>query len=225
MLGELALGFASILLGLHQIKKGVSRVQGGRRQRRSSSLSATPLSTQHAKTPVGDIRLRTYRIRNLEDRIAHLRSLVEQGKRDPVVYEFARRSVNGRCGRGWCVPEKDNLRELQALFKAIRKNVRYTSDIRGIDSYQKPRHTLALRTADCDDYSTLVCATAASLGLPCRFKVIRTKGAREWNHIYSQVGFPRKNPRKWVSLDASVNMPMGWEAPPGAVSASRTFLT
>lgn len=224
MLGELALGFASILLGLHQIKKGVHRVQGGRRRKRSA-LGAAPLSTQSAKTPVGAIRLRTYRIRNLEDRIAHLRSLVEQGKRDPVVYEFARRAVNGRCGRNWCVPEKDNLRELQALFKSIRNNVRYTSDIRGIDSYQKPRHTLALRTADCDDYSTLVCATAASLGLPCRFKVIRTQGAREWNHIYAQVGFPRKNPRKWISLDASVNMPMGWEAPSRAVAASRTFLT
>jgi transglutaminase-like putative cysteine protease len=133
--------------------------------------------------------------------------------------------VNQKCGKGWCVPEKDSARELQALFKAIRKNVRYTSDIDRVDSYQKPRHTLALRTADCDDYSTLVCSAAATLGLKCRLKVIKTQGAQDWNHIYAQVGLPRQRPTRWVSLDASVNMPMGWEAPRGAVTASRVFST
>jgi transglutaminase-like putative cysteine protease len=169
--------------------------------------------------------LRTYQIKNLDERINHLRKLVEQGKRDPVVYEFARRAVNKKCGANWCVPEKDNLAEIKALFAAVRANVRYTSDIAGIDSYQAPRHTLKLRTADCDDYSSLVCAAAATLGLPCRFKVIRTKGATEWNHIYAQVGHPRRNPSKWISFDASVNMPVGWEAPKQMVDASRIFPT
>lgn len=229
--GQVALGFASIVIGLHQLSSGVRRVGGvprarGRRRSLSSSLTPpTPLLTQHGKTPVGNIRLRTYRIRNLEERIRHLRDLVQQGKRDPVVYEFARRAINKKCGRDWCIPEKDNGRELRALFNAIRRNVRYTSDIAGVDSYQKPRHTLALRTADCDDYSTLICAAAATLGLPCRFKVIRTRGAPEWNHIFSQVGLPRKRPAHWVSLDASVAMPMGWQAPFSMVADSKVFLT
>jgi transglutaminase-like putative cysteine protease len=169
--------------------------------------------------------MRTHKIKNLDDRIAHLRKLVEKGKRDPEVYLFARSAVNKRCGTGWCVPEKDNLAEAKALFEAIRKGVRYTSDIAGIDSYQKAPLTLKLRTGDCDDYSILTCAAAASLGLPCRFKVIRTKDSDSWNHIYAQIGFPRRNPVKWISLDASVSMPFGWEAPPQLVAASRVFPT
>jgi len=226
-LGHVALGFASIVIGLHQVSAGMRRLKGGRapRQLAGPGFGKNPLMTQKGKTPVGNIRLRTYRIRNLEERIRHLRDLVQQGKRDPVIYAFARQAVNKKCGKDWCIPEKNNLRELQALYAAIRHNVRYTSDISGVDSYQKPRHTLALRTADCDDYSTLVCAAAATLGLPCRFKVIRTRGAPEWNHIFAQVGLPRKNPTKWISLDASVNMPMGWQAPPSMVDASKVFLT
>jgi transglutaminase-like putative cysteine protease len=176
-------------------------------------------------TPSGPVRLRTYQIHNLDERIEHLRRLVEQGKRDPAVYEFARRAVNSRCGANWCTPEKDNMAEAKALFKAVRANVRYTSDISGIDSYQKPAHTLKFRTGDCDDYSTLTCAAASTLGLPCRFKVIRTKGAKDWNHIYAQIGFPRRAPTKWVSFDASVNMPFGWEAPANMVDDSRVFPT
>ncbi len=169
------------------------------------------------------MRLRTYQIKTLEDRIEALRKLVQQGKRDPAIYEFARRAMNKRCGNTWCVPEKDNAAEMRALFRAVRDNVRYTSDILGVDSYQLPSHTLKLRTADCDDYSSLSCALANSVGLPCRFKVIKTKGAPEWNHIYAQIGFPRRNPTKWISFDASVEMPLGWEAPASMVDASKSF--
>lgn len=169
--------------------------------------------------------MRTHKIKNLDDRITYLRKLVEKGKRDPGVYMFARDAVNKRCGNRWCVPEKDNVAEAKALFDAVRERVRYTSDIAGIDSYQKAPLTLRLRTGDCDDYSILACAAAASLGLPCRFKVIRTKDSDSWNHIYAQIGFPRRNPTKWVSFDASVAMPFGWEAPQQMVAASRVFPT
>ncbi len=109
------------------------------------------------------------------------------------------------------------------VFRNLRRDVRYTSDIAGVDTYQKPSHTLSLRSADCDDYTTLACATLGSVGIPCRFKVIRTKGAKDWNHIYAEAGLPRQNPTRWIPLDASVNMPFGWEAPPRMVAASRTF--
>ena len=121
------------------------------------------------------------------------------------------------------MPEKDTAREIKALFDAIRQNVRYTSDIRGIDSYQHPAKTLMLRNADCDDFSTLACALAASIGIPCRFKVIKTKGSDDWNHIFAQMGLPRLAPTRWVAFDASVAKPCGWEAPPNMVADSRVF--
>jgi len=197
----------------------------------------------HAAVPM---RLRSYRIRTLRDRIRYLNGLADDGKRDPVVYAFARQSVSRKCGNRWCIPEKDNVREAKAVFgdlrrqvpprltakdvttarnvfRNMRRDVRYTSDILGVDTYQKPGHTLALGTGDCDDYSSLTCATLLSLGIPCRYKVIRTKDARDWNHIYAQAGFPRANPTHWVSMDASVNMPFGWEAPKRMVAASKVF--
>jgi hypothetical protein len=227
-LGQVALGLASIALGMQQIRRGARQVRSARRRQLEGfgRLGGRILhrgDTGHEDTAIGPIRLRTYQIKGLEDRIYRLQQLVAEGKRDPVVYAWARKAVNGKCGNNWCVPEKDNAAELKALFAALRRDVRYTSDIAGVDSYQKPRNTLKLRTGDCDDYASLTCAAAATLGLPCRFKVIRTKGAPDWNHIYAQVGLPRRRPNKWITLDASVDMPCGWEAPQGMVEASRTF--
>lgn len=259
---DLALGLASIAVGLNSLKKGAQHLSvAGRPKTRSFqgasavpnavSLPGRPLlnsgyQTVHA--PNGQrvpMQMRSFDIRGLDDRIAYLRRLVDAGKREPHVYAFARRAVSRRCGNDWCIGEKDNLSEAKAifgairgsktasggsdmdtakkLFRQIRKNVRYTSDIAGVDTYQKPGHTLALRSADCDDFSTLTCASLQAIGIPCRFKVIRTKGANDWNHIYPQAGFPRQNPTRWVSMDSSVNMPFGWEAPPSMVAASKVF--
>lgn len=169
------------------------------------------------------MRMRTYNIRNLDDRIKHLRLLVDEGKRDPAIYAFVRDAISRRCGDDWCIREKDNLSEARAIFDATRRHVRYTSDIAGVDTYQKPAHTLALRSADCDDFSSLLCSALLSAGIPCRFKVIRTVNGNDWNHIYVQAGFPRAAPKKWISLDASVPAAFGWEAPNRVIADQRVF--
>lgn len=262
--GQVALGLASIALGLNSLNNGVKRLRGvePRRSRYRPQLGAAPGAVsgrpfhstgyKQVRAPNGSLvpmQMRSFEIRSLDERIQHLRRLVDAGKRDPQVFAFARRNLTRRCGDDWCIPEKDNLAEAKAifgsiqagrygspssqqraeletarnLFRQIRRRVRYTSDIAGVDTYQKPGHTLALGTADCDDFSSLTCASLQAVGIPCRFKVIRTKGAREWNHIYPQAGFPRHAPTKWVSMDSSVNMPFGWEAPARMVDASRVF--
>lgn len=260
-LGQLALGVASLVMGVHHLSNGAKRLRGNGRRKHPQQKSLNGLrgaslkqafmdSGQHmVQLPNGTrvpMRMRTFNIKTLDDRIRYLNDLVNEGKRDPQVFAFARRAITQKCGDAWCIPEKDNLGEARAifnslkktippqmtardlmaakrLFKAVRKNVRYTSDISGVDTYQKPSHTLALKTADCDDGSSLICSALGSIGIPCRFKVIRTKGAPTWNHIYPQAGFPRSNPKRWVSMDSSVDMPFGWEAPPKMVADSRVF--
>lgn len=266
---EIALGLASLAVGLNTMKKGLGYLSAPTPQRRPplrrrpqpqfgggfmgapgaaapTKLPGRPFvssgyrSVQTANGPV-QMQMRSYNIRTLDDRIAYLKHLVDAGKRDPNVYAFARRTIAKKCGNTWCTPEKDNVAEAKAIFGAIRSgdpqelaavrklfrdirgNVRYTSDIAAVDTYQKPSHTLALKTGDCDDYSSLTCSALQSIGIPCRFKVIRTKGANDWNHIYAQAGLPRANPTRWYNMDASVNMPFGWEAPPSMVAASRVF--
>lgn len=262
-LGKIALGLASVVLGVNHLRNGAKKLSEARNGTPLTGFSSLALIQSRpnrakafhtsgrsmVKTSGGrsvPMRMRSYNIRTLDDRIEHLKGLVDEGKRDPQVYAFVRSVTNKKCGSNWCVPEKDNLGEARAVFKAtkqqvspklaaadfedarrlfrkIRKNVRYTSDIAGVDTYQKPSHTLALHSGDCDDYSSLTCAELGALGIPCAFKVIRTKGANDWNHIYALAGFPRSNPTRWVPMDSSVNMPFGWEAPRRMVAASRVF--
>ena len=250
-LGQVVLGVASVVMGLNHLNNGAKHLTKPSRRRngmgglgRMSPVAVPgrpfhnsghrPVRTRNGAAPM---RMRSYNIRTLDDRIRYLRHLADSGKRDPQIYAFARQAVGKKCGGRWCVPEKDNTGEARALyaamrsdpekarrlFKNIRKNVRYTSDILGVDTYQRPGHTLLLGSGDCDDYSSLTCAALGSLGIPCRFKVIRTKDARDWNHIYAQAGFPRQAPRHWISMDSSVNKPFGWEAPRSMVAASRVF--
>jgi transglutaminase-like putative cysteine protease len=227
-LGQVALGLASIIYGAHHLRRGVRQLRG----EPGKGLSLAPSAPQRGRpfhdsgqvrTKNGLMRMRSYHIRDLDDRIKYLRECVDAGKRDPRIYAFAREATSRRCGDTWCVPEKDNVGEAKAIFDAIRRRVRYTSDIYGVDTYQKPHNTLRLSGGDCDDLSVLSCSALLSVGIPCRFKVIRTRGAGDWNHIYAQAGFPRANPTRWISLDASVPVKFGWEAPPRMVEAFRVF--
>lgn len=221
-LGRIVFGLASLALGAKHLSNGV-------KQLRSVPGAPQPVRTARPATPKrgASMQMRVYgtpgKAMPIETRIKHIQQCIAKGKVNPQVYAFARAAVSQKCGDNWCIPEKDNLREAEAVFKAIRKNVRYTSDILGIDTYQNPKHTLKLKTADCDDYSSTVCASLLSLGIPCRLVVIQTKDADTWNHIYAQAGFPRANPQRWVTMDASVDRPFGWEAPQSMIAAKRIF--
>lgn len=212
-LGQVVLGLASLALGFQQLKNG-TRVLG-EATRRSQGLGRV----SQARTGT----MRVLNVRNLDGRINHLRERVAKGKVDPDIYTFTRAAITKRCGNRWCINEKDTAREAEAIFNAVRSHVRYTSDIAGIDTYQNPAKTLKLRAGDCDDYSSLICASLLSAGIPCRFKVIRTKGSNEWNHIYAQAGLPRQRPTRWVTMDASVPVSFGWEAPQSMVAESKVF--
>lgn len=256
MLGKLAIGLASLIIGVKHLHGGLSELQGLVLERRKAKRTA--LQQHQAKTLKGqkrgkgrrpdqrkalpaqglgriaapktgkqvlgkDMSMTLHQINGIEDRIKFIQERISKGKVDPSVYEFTRKAVSKKCGDKWCIEEKDNIGEAKAVFDAIRKNVRYTSDILGIDTYQHPKHTLGLKSGDCDDASGLVCATMLSLGIPCRLVVIKTKGSPDWSHIYAEAGFPRANPTRWIAMDASVPKPFGWAAPSSMVDATRRF--
>ena len=76
----------------------------------------------------------------------------------------------------------------------------------------------------CDDATLLICSTLGSIGYPTKCRVIRTKNANDWNHIYALVGLPPKQPTRWVPLDLSVShKPPGWEPPADMIAAVRDF--
>jgi transglutaminase-like putative cysteine protease len=181
---------------------------------------AAPTPMTKGRRDVNGMSISLHEVKTLDERLRHIQGRIAKGKVDPQIYALARQIVSQKCGDKWCTPEKNNVAEAQAIFAYLRKNVRYTSDILNVDSYQNPRHTLGFRAGDCDDYSITGCSLLLSIGIPCRLKVIQTKDSKDPNHIYAQAGLPRSGPTKWFTMDASVDKPFGWEAPRSMIAKS-----
>ena len=141
------------------------------------------------------------------------------GTKDPKVYSLAREVLSRKSGDSWSVAEKDHKGEVTALFNEVRKRVRYTWDPTDYDAFQTPARTLEMGTADCDDGTSLLGALCRSVGHQVRSRIVQTKGAPTWNHIYliAKVG------STWMPLDPSVDKPAGWEVPREMVLKMKDF--
>lgn len=150
------------------------------------------------------------RVGTLEERVARIHAQMLKGTADPKVYALARAVLNRKCGGSWCVPEKDSVAEVRAIYGEVRSRVRYTWDPTDYDAFQTPGKTLELATGDCDDMVSLLGAMLRSVGYKVRSRVVWTKGFSTWNHIYLLVQLPTT---EWMALDATVDKPAGWEVP------------
>lgn len=237
---NLFLGLAGIALGANQIAKGVKRLSGSSGQQvpagvrrgmvngiptiyvpRSATRKQGSIAMQgaHVNTTAGPMRYTEREVNTLGDRLATILDLAEKGKQDPKVIAWVRGELSRKCGPGWngeqwCVREKDKKSEAVAIFKAIRRDVRYLNDIVGKDTYAAPRQALKTKAEDCDGYAALTCAAMEIAGIECRAKVIRTKRSSSPDHIFNEIMLEGA----WVPMDASTNMGPFWEAPKAMVA-------
>ncbi len=156
-----------------------------------------------------------------EERVKYVHEQAVKGTRDPQVYSLAREILSRKCGKDWCVAEKDHWGEAVALFNEVKSRVRYTFDPLDYDAFQTPAKTLQLKTGDCDDYMSLLGAMCRSVGLKVRSRIVQTTGNTTWNHIYLMVFLPERN--GWASMDLSVKQPAGWQVPKNYIIRSRDF--
>ncbi len=236
-LGEVLLGLATLAVGVSTARKGAARLgkalsSGSVPTSMGRTTKVPPILKRgrHVQTASGLMRVTTHEVKSLDDRIAAIAEKANEGKLDPRVISWARKELSKKCrtggpqnGEQWCVPEKDTEAEIAAIFRALRRDIRYTSDVVGVDTYAHPKRTLEMRGGDCDEYAATGAAALMAVGIPARFKVIRTKSSPTWDHIYIQAGTPKNNPTKWISLDASVAVKPGWEAPPSMVAESKIY--
>lgn len=139
----------------------------------------------------------------IEQRIATIQDLVAKSVADPQMRKIALQAT-ARC------PERDKMCEAQAIYHFVKQRVRYTGDIgairhkdgsvEGVDLYQSARRTIEFGGGDCDDNSILVATMLALNGLDPVLRVVKTRGAPDWEHIYA--GFA--NGRKFVALDTTL---------------------
>ena len=129
--------------------------------------------------------------------LEYMREFKEQAKLMPEIRSLAHRIVNN-------VPAKDWYGELEAIQNWVKTNVRYTFDIAGVETLQRPDVTISLGHGDCDDQSTLVASLAETIGLPSRFVAV---GGNEFEHVFAEVFLPGDG---WVSVETTENVPIGW---------------
>lgn len=78
--------------------------------------------------------------------------------------------------------------------------------------------------SNCDDITSLICACLGSIGFPTGCRVVQSRDAQTWNHIYALVGLPKAQPTRWVPLDLSVpGKPPGWEVSRRELVAVRDY--
>lgn len=191
----------------------------------------------------GKPKLKQYDLTDIDDRVGLIGELIRKGSLSPDLRERTVEILSLKCdnlgrvsanGTQWCVREKDCLGEVKAIFDAIRNPqskyaVRYTRDAMLADVFTAPERTLLKsHGGDCDDYVIVLGSMLMAVGHPVRMRVVATRRSdvpdskAPWSHIYLLTPTTFDNPNaQWISVDGSMNKPLGWEAP-GASEVAKT---
>lgn len=127
--------------------------------------------------------------------------LTKEGKKSLPVRQLALSLVK-RNG------QKDWVGEVRDLHAFVRDKIRYVRDIRGVETLQFADKTLEFGQGDCDDKSVLLASLLESIGHPTRFVAVAINSG-EYEHVYPET----KLGSKWVALETTEPVEMGWEAP------------
>lgn len=138
--------------------------------------------------------------------IAAMRQLIDEGKKDPVVYELARSIL-----RKARVAAFDLAGEARAIYESVRRNLRFTRDIRGKETLHSARELVRLRMGDCDDYTILMCSLLESVGLRTHITTVATdeRDPGTFTHVFPEVYLNGR----WVAVDAARKKPAFGKAP------------
>ena len=143
----------------------------------------------------------------IEQRIGSIQQMIEKSVQDPEMTKLAMQ-ITKHC------PDRDGMCEAKAIYKAVKKRVRYQGDIapikmstgqvEGIDRYVSARRTWQFQGGDCDDQVILIGTLASSIGLTTRLRVTAEDADGDDSHIYPIVLLPKFNPSYGVAVDTTL---------------------
>jgi hypothetical protein len=170
---------------------------------------------------------------SMEERIAFLRSFVEDKARDPMITKKALQII-----RQARVPLRDHFGEWAALLRWVQHNVRFTAELK--ERIQSPQFTLTERYGDCDDLCLVLVGLGSGLRLGYRFVLLGRKdnGTKvcwiegegpcpknvNWHHIYAVVGNHAFRPSEWKFAEPTLDVPLGFDPYKDRVPRDRTDL-
>ena len=213
-LSNLVIGLGSIIGGVQALRDGMGKISPTPQLERD-------LVPAHRKGP--PLKATIHQVGSINSRVKHIQKAIQKGRLDPNVRAFAVKSVSKKRGGRFELAERDYWGEVKSVFKDIRRNVRYVRDGHKLDTFQAPGRTLEFGGGDCDDFTITMGSALQSIGYPVKLRIVQTKGAPDFNHIFLMAGLPPRAPTKWVSLDASVNKPAGWHPPKSMLARMKDF--
>lgn len=95
------------------------------------------------------------------------------------------------------------MREAVRVHRFVRDFIRYTRDVRGVETLHTAPQILQQRQGDCDDKAVLIASMLESIGHETRFIAVGYGG--KFRHVYPEA----KVRGKWVGLEATENWPAG----------------
>lgn len=128
-------------------------------------------------------------------------NIAKQYRMDPRVRAQAERLIAN-------VPEKQSSKEIRAIYEWVRDNIRYTSDVRDVETVKTPDAILESGQGDCDDKSLLVASLLESVGFAARFVAVAA-GGFDYDHVYAEVRLGEG----WIPLETTEPVNMGWRPP------------
>ena len=123
---------------------------------------------------------------------------VRAGKKHPIIRELALQIIRG-------IPGKDYPGEIRAVHKWVQSNIRYTQDVRGIETIQYPWVTLDIGQGDCDYQAVLVASLLEAIGKSTRFSAIGFAPG-QCAHVLAEVRLGKG----WVTVETTEPVPVGW---------------
>jgi transglutaminase-like putative cysteine protease len=97
------------------------------------------------------------------------------------------------------VPGKNFAGEARELCLWVRNNIRYTRDVRDVETLQTPLKTLDIGQGDCDDQATLLSSLLEAVGFKTRFLAIKTATLGPFVHVICEAYVVKE----WVPLETT----------------------
>lgn len=126
-----------------------------------------------------------------------MRRLVDEAQADQSFVNLAVRIVK-------TAPAYDDIGELEALYKWVKQNFRFTKDPVAKEKLYPPQQLLKLKAGDCDDLSMLLGALLLAVGYPARLITISANPAQptEFSHVYVEAEAPPGS-GQWIPMDVA----------------------
>lgn len=127
--------------------------------------------------------------------------MARRGRESWKVRRLAENLVHG-------VSQKNYLEEVRKIQEWVRDNIRYTRDIRDVETLAPAEFTISRGMGDCDDKALLVATLLEAVGHHTRFVAVGRR-MNDYEHVLVEVNINGT----WVPVETTENVPLGWYPP------------